>query len=80
MFGSIGLAVAALIARKLFLRRKRELEERAIKAQLEQGRRQRRGQGRSATSGGSDVCVVCITNPKEVRDKDIIYCLYDNYL
>lgn len=73
-FGTVGLVLTGLIARKLLLRRKRDLEERAIKEQLEESRRQRRSQGRGGVSNeGPDThnCVVCFSNPKEVRHSKI---------
>lgn len=71
VFGTIGTILAAVIVRKLYVRRKRALEEQAVKDQLEKNRKARRERARTsgAPQPGSDnpFCVVCVTNPKEVQ-------------
>lgn len=67
--GTISIVLITLIARKVYQRRKQDLEARKLKEVLEKSRQQRRAIARTANAQLTDEqrCVVCATNPKEVR-------------
>lgn len=83
VFGAIGAGLTAYIVRKLWLRRRARLEEEALAEALEKSRQARREKARTTTNGGGgttplsedQVCVVCVTHPKEVNFEQRIICL-----
>lgn len=67
--GGISVLLITLIVRKVYRKRKQELEEKALKETLEKSRVQRRTNARRGEKehlSDDQKCVVCITNPKEV--------------
>lgn len=68
VFGTIASIAAALILRKIYLRKKKEGIERKLRESMENARRQRRQQQRPNLDElrCDEKCVVCVQNPKEV--------------
>lgn len=72
LFGTIGIVLGGFIGRKLYLRRRKRIEEEKLREVLERSRQVRREMARSSQSNGGSglpddqVCVVCVANPKEV--------------
>lgn len=69
VFGGISVVLVSLIARKIFLRRKQERDERKLKETLDKSRQQRRANARKLNNdqlSDDQRCVVCVSNPKEV--------------
>lgn len=66
--GTISVVLITLIARKVYHRRKQDLDARKLKESLEKSRQQRRATARTSNEQLTDDqrCVVCATNPKEV--------------
>jgi E3 ubiquitin-protein ligase MUL1 len=65
--GTIAVVVLVVIGRKMYRRKKAEREERKIKEALERTRQKRRALARSSNvQDESQMCVVCLSNPKEV--------------
>lgn len=56
-----------MIARKFYLKKKQEKQERDLQESLERSRRTRRARTRQTDISEKDMCVVCVTNPKEVN-------------
>lgn len=68
--GTIAGILTAIIIRKIYIRKKQERIERKLKESLEKARRERRQQSRTRPRDLRDDerCVVCVANPKEVRN------------
>lgn len=69
---TISMVLVGVIARKFYLKRKQEKEERELQESLERSRRSRRARTRQTDLLEKDMCVVCVSNPKEVNI-DILY-------
>lgn len=65
--GAIAGVLAAIIIRKIYLRKKREYNDRKLKENLEKARKERRQKSRSRDLLEQFKCVVCVENPKEVN-------------
>lgn len=66
LFGTIGLAIGGLIARRYWLDRQKRLEDKRRREQLEFNRRDRRSRVRDEDLPENQICVVCKVNPREV--------------
>uniref|UniRef100_A0A0K8TS00 RING-type E3 ubiquitin transferase n=1 Tax=Tabanus bromius TaxID=304241 RepID=A0A0K8TS00_TABBR len=65
--GAITALIIGIIGRRYFIRKKAERNERRLKETLEKARRERRAKTRpKANLMEEQLCVVCVTNPKEV--------------
>lgn len=63
---TISMVLLAIIGSKLYKKKKQEREERRLKDMLEKSRRERRAKIRPKNLNEDQLCVVCVTNPKEV--------------
>lgn len=67
LFGTIGLVIGGLIIRKYWQHKDRMLQETRRRQQREESRRRRRRELRDQNLPESQICVVCKTNPIEVK-------------
>lgn len=67
--GTISAVMIGIITRKLYMKRKQERDERKIRETLEKERKERRAKSRPVNLTLDQLCVVCNTNPKEVKLK-----------
>lgn len=78
--GTIGAIIAGVMIRRFYLKKKSEWEQRRVRAQLENARRQRMANSSSRSSDASSTpqkCVICLDNPIEVYIWNMNYkCLY----
>ncbi|KAJ6644431.1 Mitochondrial E3 ubiquitin protein ligase 1 [Pseudolycoriella hygida] len=66
MCSTISAVLIGVIARKFYLKKKEERHQRSIQEALEHSRRARRARSRPTGISERDMCVVCVSNPKEV--------------
>ncbi|KAK9503558.1 hypothetical protein O3M35_010091 [Rhynocoris fuscipes] len=67
LFGGIGIALAVIITRRLWLERQAKLRDEELKKKLEATRKERRQNARSGENlSENERCVVCRENPKEI--------------
>ncbi|BFF99285.1 mitochondrial E3 ubiquitin protein ligase 1 [Drosophila madeirensis] len=64
--GAVSAVLIGLIAKKLYRKRKQQQEEARIHKRLETERRERRARSRPLALSEDQLCVVCVTNPKEI--------------
>ncbi|XP_001352428.2 mitochondrial E3 ubiquitin protein ligase 1 [Drosophila pseudoobscura] len=64
--GAVSAFLIGLIARKIYRKKKQQKEEARIHNRLETERRERRSRSRPLTLSEDQLCVVCVTNPKEI--------------
>ncbi|KAI8123418.1 Mitochondrial ubiquitin ligase activator of nfkb 1-A [Lucilia cuprina] len=64
--GSISAVLITIIARKIYMKKKQERDERRIRETLEKERKERRAKSRPVNLTSDQLCVVCNINPKEV--------------
>lgn len=73
--------MAGYIGRKMYIRRRKRIEEDQVRDALDRSRKARREQARSGNTGNGangvrmpseTVCVVCVENPKEVRSNRLL--------
>lgn len=82
------MVLVGVIARRFYLKKKQEKEERKLKESLEGSRRSRRARTRQGDISERDSCVVCVSNPKEVNVMLFIsilinidhLCIYRSYV
>lgn len=63
---TVGAVLIALIARKVYKKRKAAQEEEKFRESMDKSRKERRSKQRIETISDEQRCVVCVTNPKEV--------------
>lgn len=63
---AISAVLIGVIGRKFYLKKKEEYDERIIRERLEQARKTRRANARPQNLSEDQLCVVCVTNPKEI--------------
>lgn len=66
LFGTIGIIIGGLMARRYYLYRLKQIENEKRKKELELSRRERRKRVRDDDLTESQRCVVCRANPREV--------------
>lgn len=65
--------LVGVIAKKFYLKKKKEKQERDLQESLERSRRSRRAETRQSDISEKDMCVVCVSNPKEVNNDYYVY-------
>ncbi|KAG4078824.1 hypothetical protein HA402_015414 [Bradysia odoriphaga] len=63
---TISAVLVGVIARKFYLKKKQERQDRELQEALDHSRRTRRANTRQTNILEKDMCVVCVSNPKEV--------------
>lgn len=72
LFGTVGLVITGLIFRKYWRWRKYIIEEEKRKKEIEKTRRERRRRMRDEQVPENQLCIVCKTNPLEVKNLNFI--------